>query len=101
VPGPVLFSCGLGMGFTEFLNVNIRLMFVQSQLRPSNRDANRLKDKIKELLSIFRKTNQPGWEEWLVSKDHGLPSLGDMKNVMVCCDLLDPNEIMNPSSLEV
>jgi hypothetical protein len=85
------------MGFTEFLNLHIRLMFVQSQLQRSDRDANRLKDKIKELLGIFRKTNRPGWEKWLVSKDHGLPSLGEMKNVMLCCDLLDPKDIVNPS----
>ena len=85
------------MGFIDFLNVNVRLMFVQSQLRRSDKDANRLKEKIKELLGTFRKTSSSGWEKWLASTDHGMPSLGEMKNVIICCDLLDPVEMSNLS----
>ena len=89
VPGPVLFSCGLSMGLLDFLNVNIRLVFVQSQLKRSEKDS-RLKEKLKELFAAFQKSNKSGWEKWLLSPAAGLPSLGKTKNVMMICDFLDP-----------
>lgn len=81
------------MGFLDFLNVNVRLVFVQSQLRRSEREF-RLKEKLKELLVTFRKSSPSGWEKWMTSKDHGLPSLGEMRNVMICCDFLDPKDVV-------
>lgn len=92
VPGPVLFSCGLNMGFLNFLNVNMRLMYVQVQLRRADRDS-RLRDKLKEILATFRKNNRTGWEEWMASTNHGLPSLGEMRNVMICCDFFSPIDV--------
>ena len=80
------------MGFIDFLNVNMRLMYVQSQLRRSDRDA-RLKDKLKDILVAFRKSGRSGWEKWMASTNHGLPSLGEMKNVMICCDFLNPKDL--------
>lgn len=100
VPGPVLFGCGLEMGFFQFLNVNVRLIFVQSQLRRSERDF-RLKDKLKEVFAMFRRTNPSGWEKWMSSIDHGLPSLGEMRNVMICCDFFDPKDVLKPNNTAV
>ena len=97
VPGPVLFGCGLEMGFLQFLNVNVRLVFVQSQLRRSERDF-RLKAKLKELFVTFRKISHSGWDKWMASKDHGLPSFGEMRNVMICCDFVDPKDVLKPTS---
>ena len=92
VPGPVLFDCGLSMGFLDFLNVNMRLMYVQSQLRKNERDV-RLKDKLKDILASFRKNSKSGWDKWIASTNHGLPSLGEMRNVMICCDFLSPKDL--------
>ena len=83
----------MNMGFLDFLNANVRLVFVQSQIRRTERDF-RLRDKLKELFATFRKTSPAGWEKWMASKDHGLGSLGEMRNVMICCDFLDPKEIV-------
>lgn len=93
IPGPVLFNCGLNMGFLEFLNVNMRLMYVQSQLRRTERDS-RLKDKLKNILATFRKNSRAGWEKWMASTNHGLPTLGEMRNVMICCALMDPKDVV-------
>jgi hypothetical protein len=79
------------MGFLDFLNVNMRLMFVQSQLKRSERES-RLRDKLKDLFVAFRKSNKAGWEKWMASPAPGLPSYGETKNVMICCDFLDPKD---------
>lgn len=84
------------MGFLQFLNANVRLVFVQSQLRRSARDF-RLKDKLKEVFATFRKISHTGWEQWMDSKDHGLPSFGEMRNVMICCDFVEPKDVLKPS----
>lgn len=93
VPGPVLFSCGLKMGFLEFLNLNILLMFIQSQLRRNEKEGIRLKDKVSEMLAAFKKFNRSGWERWIESPMHELPSLGEMKNVLVVCGFLEAHEL--------
>lgn len=93
VPGPVLFSCGVKMGLLDFMNVCLRLMFVQSQLKRNERES-RVRDKLKDLFSAFRKSNKPAWERWMASPFPGLPSLGETKNVMICCDFLDPKAIV-------
>jgi len=82
------------MGFCRFLNVNVRLVFVQSQLRRSERDF-RLKEKLKEVFSAFRKTSPSGWDKWMTSTDHGLPSLGEMRNVMISLDFLDSKDVLS------
>lgn len=92
VPGPVLFGCGLNMGFLDFLNVNMRLMYVQSQLRRNDRDA-RLRDKLKDILVAFRNNGKAGWDKWMSSTDHGLPLLGEMRNIMIVCDFLSPKDL--------
>ena len=93
VPGPVLFGCGLKMGFLQFLNVNVRLVFIQSQLKRGVRDF-RLKEKLKEVFSTFQKIHHAGWEDWMDSSDQGLPSFGKMKNVMISCGFLEPKDVL-------
>ena len=88
-----MFGCGLKMGFLQFLNVNVRLVFIQSQLKRGVRDF-RLKEKLKEVFSTFQKINHAGWEDWMDSSDHGLPSFGKMKNVMISCGFLEPKDVL-------
>jgi hypothetical protein len=87
VPNEVLFGCGLKMGLLEFLGVYLRLMFVQTQLRTSER-LSRLKGKLSEFFDAFKASNLEGWEAWLAQETSGLSSLGGTRNILMSCDFI-------------
>jgi hypothetical protein len=94
VPNEVLFSCGLKMGLLDLLGVYLRLMFVQSQLRTSEK-VPRLKNKLAEFFEGLKVSNRKGWESWLGSSVSGLPSLGATRNVLMSCDFISHQQAID------
>ena len=94
VPREVLFSCGLKMGLLKFLGVFLRLIFIQSELRSSNK-LDRLKEKLSEFFDAFKTTNPEGWDKWLGDRtDHGITSLGTTRNVLMSCGFISREEAL-------
>lgn len=79
------------MGLDRFLGAYLRLMSVQTQLRPSDRLA-RLKGKLSDFFSAFRGANMVGWEKWMRQEVSGLESLGSTRNVLLSCDMISHQE---------
>jgi hypothetical protein len=75
------------MGLLDFLGAYLRLMFVQTQLRTSER-ISRLKGKLSEFFDAFKASNLEGWEAWLGTQTPGLPSLGGTRNVLMSCNFI-------------
>ena len=94
VPREVLFACGLKMGLLDFLGVYLRLMFVQSQLRTSDKLC-RLKGKLSEFFDAFQASNVEGWENWLGMETAGLPSLGGTRNVLMSCNFISHQQAID------
>ena len=94
VPREVLFECGTKMGLLNFLGVYLRLMFVQTQLRTSDR-LSRLKGKMSEFFDAFKASNIEGWEKWLATEPPGLPSLGGTRNVLMSCNFISHQQAID------
>lgn len=75
------------MGLFDFLGVYMRLMFVQSQLRTSDK-LSRLKGKISEFFDAFQASNMDGWDKWLAAETAGLASLGRTRNILMSCNFI-------------
>jgi hypothetical protein len=87
VPREVLFGCGLKMRLLDFLGVYLRLLFVQTQLRTSDK-LSRLKGKLAEFFEAFQASNTDGWDRWLATETSGLTSLGGTRNVLMSCTFI-------------
>jgi integrator complex subunit 1 len=87
VPEDVLFGCGLKMGLIQLLEVYLRLIFVQSQLRTSDRFL-KLKAKFSDLLEKFKVSNPDALDGWLATTNNGLPSLGPTRNILMGCGII-------------
>ena len=86
--------CGLKMGLDEFLAVYLRLMFVQSQLRTSDR-VSRLKSKMSEFFDAFEASNKDGYDQWMASETPGLASLGKTRTVLMGCGFISHQEAID------
>ncbi|KAL3939586.1 MAG: hypothetical protein SGBAC_005714 [Bacillariaceae sp.] len=93
-PTEVLYGCGLKMGMTDFLETYLRLMFIQTQLRTSDRFP-RLKRKYGDMLKAFEKSNPEEWEIWLNTKMADLHSLGAVRNVLMSCDFISHQQAID------
>jgi hypothetical protein len=82
------------MGLLDLLCVYLRLMFVQSQLRTSEK-VPRLKNKLSEFFEGLKDSNRKGWESWLGSSVSGLPSLGATRNVLMSCDFISHQQAID------
>jgi hypothetical protein len=82
------------MGLPDFLAVYLRLMFVQTQLRTSDR-VSRLKSKLTEFFDAFQAVNVEGWETWMSSKTKGLDSLGKNRNVLMSCNFISHQQAID------
>ena len=82
------------MGLLDFLGVYLRLMFVQTQLRTSDR-LSRLKGKLSEFFDAFGASNMEGWENWLATETPGLPSLGGTRNVLMSCNFISHQQAID------
>jgi hypothetical protein len=87
VPSEVLFGCALKMGLTDLLDLYISLVFVQSQLRTSDR-LSKLKGKLSDIFTVFKSVNINSWDVWLASKNRHLTSLGATRNILMCCGFI-------------
>lgn len=87
----MLFDCGFEMGLGDFLGIYLRLFSVQTQLRTSER-LSRLTAKLAAFLVAFKATNSSGWGRWMIEEVSGLDSLGSVRNVLLSCDLISPEE---------
>jgi hypothetical protein len=87
IPKEVLFSCGSHMGLGEFLEVYTRLLFIQSQLQSN---PSRVKSKFSDVIDQFKATDAKGWEAWLSTRQTALPTLGNVRNVLMSCSLISP-----------
>lgn len=94
VPAEVLFGCGLKMGMKDFLEVYLRLIFIQTQLRTSDRFP-RLKRKYGDMLKAFENSNPEEWESWLNSETSDLNSLGAVRNVLMGCDFISHQQAID------
>ncbi|CAJ1967202.1 unnamed protein product [Cylindrotheca closterium] len=86
-PAEVLYGCGLKMGMKNFLEIYLRLMFIQTQLRTSERFT-RLKRKYGDMLKAFEKSNPEEWEQWLSAEIADLHTLGAVRNVLMSCGFI-------------
>lgn len=94
VPTEVVFGCGLKLGILDILGVYLRLIFVHTQLRTSDRFAV-LKAKLGELLKSFENSNKNAWEAWLGVEISGLPSLGGARNILMSCDFISHQQAID------
>jgi hypothetical protein len=78
----------------DFLGVYLRLIFIHSQLRTSDRFP-MLKAKFGELLEVFENSNKQGWEAWLNVEIPGLSSLGGARNVLMSCDFISHQQAID------
>jgi hypothetical protein len=93
VPTEVLFGCALKMGLTDLLGVYLRLVFIQSQLRTSDRFS-KLKGRLSEIFVVFKASNNDIWDAWLASTNSDLASLGATRNIMMSCGFISQKEAM-------
>src|SRR6056300_1021034 len=93
-PAEVLYGCGLKMGMKDFLEVYLRLVFIQTQLRTSDRFP-KLKRKYGDILKAFEKSNPEEWESWLNSEILDLNSLGAVRNVLMSCDFISHQQAID------
>ena len=93
VPNEVLFGCALKMGLTDLLDVYVRLVFIQSQLRTSDRFS-KLKGRLSEFFGVFKASNNEIWDGWLASTNSDLASLGATRNIMMSCGFISHEEAM-------
>jgi hypothetical protein len=89
IPGKVFFGCGMHLGVTALLVAYLQLIYVHNQLRGSEV---RVKTKISALLAALREHDSEKWSEFLGSTIDNLPSLATVRNVLVACGLMEPNE---------
>lgn len=82
------------MGMTDFLETYLRLMFIQTQLRTSDRFP-RLKRKYGDMLKAFEKSNPEEWETWLNTKMADLHSLGAVRNVLMSCEFISHQQAID------
>ena len=82
------------MGMKDFLEVYLRLVFIQTQLRTSDRFP-RLKRKYGDMLKAFEKSNPVEWESWLKSEISDLESLGAVRNVLMSCDFISHQQAID------
>ena len=97
VPNDVLFQCGLEIGMLKLLGVYSRLVLVHSQLCQSidiDRVAS-LKEKLCEILGIFKSVNLEGFDSWMFSSNYCTPTLGSMSNILVGCGILSRHQTTN------
>lgn len=88
------------MGLDSFLGLYLRLMFVQTHLRTSDR-LSRLKGKLSELFVAFKSSNKDGWDSWMRQEIAGLKSLRSARNVLLSCDFISHQEaIENVGALQ-
>jgi hypothetical protein len=93
IPSEVLFGCGIKMGLADLLNVYLRLFYVQSQLRTSDR-LSKLKDHFSEFLAIFKSHGTEAWDLWLASSITECSSLGANRNLLLSCGFISHEEAM-------
>lgn len=93
-PAEVLYGCGLKMGIKDFLEVYLRLMFIQTQLKTGDRFP-RLKRKYGEMLKAFEKLNAYEWEKWLDTDLTGLSSIGAVRNILMSCDFISHQQAID------
>lgn len=93
VPNEVLFGCAIKMGLTDLLDVYLRLIFVQSQLRTSDR-LSKLKGLFSEFLAAFKTHGSNSWDLWLASSMPGCPSLGANRNTLMRCGFISHEEAL-------
>ena len=78
----------------DFLEVYLRLIFIQTQLRTSDRFP-RLKRKYGDMLKAFENSNPEEWESWLNSETSDLNSLGAVRNVLMSCDFISHQQAID------
>jgi len=94
VPNELLFNCALKMGLLDLLGIYLRLVFVQSQLSTSSDRLGKLKEKLSELLGLFKSANPIAYDFWMASANCGLPSLGATRNVLVGCGFMSHKQAL-------
>ena len=82
------------MKLLDFLGVYLRLLFVQTQLRTSDKRS-RLKGKLSEFFEAFQASNTDGWDRWLATETSGLTSLGGTRNVLMSCNFITHQEAID------
>eukprot|EP00980_Cylindrotheca_fusiformis_P019891 scaffold7000_cov132-Cylindrotheca_fusiformis.AAC.4 len=82
------------MGTLDFLGLYLRLVFIHTQLRASDRFP-MFKAKLGEMLKLFEKSNKEGWEAWLNVEISGLASLGGARNVLMSCDFISHQQAID------
>lgn len=92
VPREVLFPCGISMGLEGLLEMYIKLIWVQSQLRNREQKATRLKLRFSDFMTAFEQ--DAAWNKWLGSKLRGIGSLGNVRNILIRCSLITTDKAM-------
>lgn len=87
IPKEVIFQSGLSVGFLDVLNTYLRLMSVQLNLLSAEGTA-KLKDKFADVLKVFGETNAKGCHAWWATVVDG----SEVRNMLVSCDLLSPQD---------
>jgi hypothetical protein len=83
----VLFQSGLSLGFLNVLNVYLRLLSVQLHLLSAGSTA-KLKSRLSDVIKEFGEANPAGRRAWWATTMDGV----EVRNVLVSCDLLSPQE---------
>jgi integrator complex subunit 1 len=91
VPQEVLLGCAWKMGLINLLNIYVRLIHIQSQLRTSGR-LSMLKERFSVVLGEFKTSTC--WESWLSSTMIEFPSLGAIRNSLTSCGIISHKEAM-------